>query len=330
MRAPLAFLLPLLTVSLVSWGAHAEGAGGRASAEELFESARRDLRAGKTADACPKLEESQRLDPGVGTLLHLGECYERLGRTASAWTSFREASALAKRSGDAEREKLANDRAERLSPTLARLVVVVPTEADVEGLAISLDGAPHARVTWPVAVPVDPGPHRLEATAPQHHAVRWSIEAVAGQTVRAALAPLPQAGPPPGVGAGTPLPVASSAPSQAPASPPPTSSHRTWVVVGTAVTAATLVTGATFGLVAQRAWSRSRDECDDDNACSAAGLADIDRAKSSATVATALVGAGALLGSATLVLHWTLPRAGDRQIAAGVGPGGVRLAVRFP
>ena len=40
-----------------------------------------------------------RLDPGAGTLLNLGDCYEKSGRTASGWAAFREAVAVAHRTG---------------------------------------------------------------------------------------------------------------------------------------------------------------------------------------------------------------------------------------
>ena len=111
----------------------------KVAAEALFDDALKLMRAGKHADACPKLEESQRLDPGIGTLLYLGECYENVGRTASAWASFREAASRAGAEGQSERLKSATERASRLEPKLAYLTIQAAPEARaIQGLSVRL------------------------------------------------------------------------------------------------------------------------------------------------------------------------------------------------
>src|SRR5471032_2545697 len=91
-------------------------ASSQAAAEALFDEGVKQMKVGNFTVGCPTLEESERVDPGVGTLLYLGECYEKLGRTASAWATFREAASLAASSGESGREKVAVERAARLEP----------------------------------------------------------------------------------------------------------------------------------------------------------------------------------------------------------------------
>src|SRR5260221_714184 len=90
--------------------ARADG-GPTEPAKALFEEAIKLLDAGRTAEACPKLEESKQLDPRVGTEFELADCYERMGRTASAWSGF---VALAGRATKPDHIKKARARAEAL------------------------------------------------------------------------------------------------------------------------------------------------------------------------------------------------------------------------
>ena len=94
-----------LVVSAVAFAANLIARGGwagvqeQAAAEALFQEARQLMKTGAYAEACPKLFDSNRLDTAVGTLLYLGECYEKSGKTASAWTTFLAAAESAHRTG---------------------------------------------------------------------------------------------------------------------------------------------------------------------------------------------------------------------------------------
>ncbi|MEO8877348.1 MAG: hypothetical protein ABI461_17265, partial [Polyangiaceae bacterium] len=91
--ATVAFCFPIAT------SAYAQNPSDLAAAEALFEDGRKSMDANDFAAACPKLEESERLAPAVGTLLNLGICYEKSHRTASAWATFKEATSAARASG---------------------------------------------------------------------------------------------------------------------------------------------------------------------------------------------------------------------------------------
>src|SRR5262245_34891354 len=75
---------PALALVLGAGAATAQGPDA-AGAEWLFREGRALMKEGNLTAACPKLAESLRFDPAVGTLMNLAECEEREGKTASAW-----------------------------------------------------------------------------------------------------------------------------------------------------------------------------------------------------------------------------------------------------
>jgi hypothetical protein len=201
--------LAAIVVLATSSVAQAEASqADKITARALFDEGRRLVGEGKHAEACPKFEESRRLDPGIGTMFNLADCLEATGKTASAWSVFLETAARLKAEGGApEKEQAARKRAAALEPKLSKLKIVVPESAQVDGLVVKRDGSPQGRGAWGVSIPVDPGVHVIEAVAPGRR--RWvqSIElAKAGADVTVTVAPLElgaeAAGPPV-----TPMPV---------------------------------------------------------------------------------------------------------------------------
>ena len=57
--------------------AFAQSASDKAQAQALFDDGRHLMEQGKFAEACRKLEGSQKLDPGAGTLLNLAPVTRR-------------------------------------------------------------------------------------------------------------------------------------------------------------------------------------------------------------------------------------------------------------
>jgi hypothetical protein len=161
----------LLCAQVASAPASAQStAQDQATARALFNEARQLMKDGSYDRACTKLETASQLYAGSGVLLNLGDCYEHLGHTASAWTEFAEAASVAEREGRADDLAEARRRQVAIEAKLSRLAIRVPRETP--GLVVKRDGATLVRGVWGEAVPADPGTHTVTAEAPGH--VPWS------------------------------------------------------------------------------------------------------------------------------------------------------------
>lgn len=134
-------------------------------AEQLFHEGQRLLAEGKVHDACAKLSASYELEPGLGTLLNLAVCHEREEKTATAWTEFTEAAARAEHASDAERQQFARSHADALSKSMKRAIIRL--DGTPAGTTVKLDGRELPSAALGVAVPIDPGSHTIEVSAPQ-------------------------------------------------------------------------------------------------------------------------------------------------------------------
>jgi hypothetical protein len=170
-----------LCVLLSAPCAHAQ-AEDQAAARSLFDEGRKLLKARNYTDACPKLEAASKLYASAGILLNLGDCYEKVGRTASAWTEFGESAAAADRASRHDQEAEARKRQAAIEPRLSRLAIRVPHE--IRGLVVTRDGSELAAAAFGSAIPVDPGPHEIHAQAAGHEPWTTSVSVTApGQTV---------------------------------------------------------------------------------------------------------------------------------------------------
>lgn len=216
----------------------------RLAAEALFNEGLRLMQANDYAPACPKLAASYRLDPGLGTLLYLADCYESQGRTASAWITFREAVFLAREAGDQEREQAALEHADALRTKLSSLQLQMTKPAP--GLALSLDDHALAPELINVPLPVDPGGHVIVASAPGH--VSWTQSFTIAATPSVVPVTIPA------------LAALQAAPPPAAAAPPPARGAASnlnalgWVAVGVGATA--MVGGGAAILAGVDPWPR--------------------------------------------------------------------------
>jgi hypothetical protein len=264
----------------------------------LFEQASALVDQGRFPEACEKFAASQELDPGLGTLLYLADCYDRAGRSASAWALFREVQARSRRANQPDREQIAAERANALDAKLSRLELRVPPSRQVPGLELSLRGAVVPQASWNVALPVDPGPMRVEARAPGKKP--WSLEIVVAPGPAARTVELPQ------LASAPQAPSLQATPSPALDRAPGSSTQRNAGLVLGGVGLVGLAVGGFFGYRAYERNKSSKAECrtEEPNACSAQGTSLREDAASAAKLSTIITASGAALvvGGATLVL----------------------------
>jgi len=158
----------------------AEPAPGKAGeAQTLFDEAVKLMRADHYAEACLKLEASQRLAPAIGTLLYLALCNEREGRLVAASTYYLEAQRMARAAGLEKQEALARERASVVASRLSRVAIETEGVGETPGLRISLDGANIGHESWSTPIPADVGIHTLRATAPGKKSWETTVQVAA-------------------------------------------------------------------------------------------------------------------------------------------------------
>lgn len=291
--ATIAVMRALSILCALCWAGQASADGeSTALAQSLFEEGRTLMSAGNYAEACPKLEESQRLDPGGGTLLNLASCHEKQGRTATAWAEYNEAASIARRDGRTDREREATARVQALEPLLRRVTVAVDPKNPV-ALDLTLDGRKLPGAAWGSAIPLDPGSHELVASAAGRETWKHSFELAKDGEIQPISVPELTLAPeePPPVAA--PLPKLEKPKEQQPETDrKPTSAGpplSTWVAGSVAVVGFGI--GTWFGLRALDEKSKSDDRCKGD-ACSPDGLEYNEDAQRDAWISNAGIGVG--------------------------------------
>ena len=298
-----AFLVPTL--------AHAQ------DADTLFKEGRALLDQKKYDEACPKLAESQRLDPGAGTLVALSMCHEGQGKTATAHDELKQAAALGRKNGRNELANAADKRAAAMEPKLSKLVVRLP-KGERDRYDVTLDGEKlnGERLETPFAV--DPGEHKIEASAKgkltKSYTVRLNaagvIEVVIDKLDDAAVAAPVVAPPPPRKEPS--LVLTTEPPAEADAKPG--SAQRAVGIITMVAGIGGLVTGGVFIAKGVSEKSAADRICDGVSTCNEnAEQEGIARAKESTMIGaiSGAAGTGALMIGA--IIYFTAPSKADSK-----------------
>jgi hypothetical protein len=280
-----------------------------AAAEALFNEGRALLDKGDYPSACAKLAESQRLDPSSGTALNLARCQRQLGKTATAWASYKLAARLARQQGKAPRAEEADRNAAELEKVLSYLTIEVPDA--VPGLEVRRGDVRLEQGALGSRLPVDPGKHVITARAPGYRTATIEVDvAPAGDAKTVRLPALDKEPAPPLASALVPSAPPARAEAPAPAAPDAGSGAAPWIVGGVGV--ASLGVGAVFGGLALKSYGDAKTACPLRTGCSSMALdlrsrAGLDANVSNVTLAAGIVGLG--VGTVLFVLGRKRPSA---------------------
>jgi hypothetical protein len=238
----------------------------KAVAESLYQAGLKLMDDGKFAEACPKFVESQRLDAASGTQIALAKCFDKSGKTASAWALYKDVAFAFKKAGNAAGEKAATDKSNELEKKLSRLQI--NAAGDAPGLVIRRDNEEVGKAVLGTPIAVDPGPHVIEATAPGYQV--WQTTVQIGkendnQSVN--------------------IPALTMAPKKS-----NTLRTASYVVGGVGV--AGLVVGGIFGGLAASGKSKLKTECPNNVCPTGAAVDDLASTKGKATISTIGIAVG--------------------------------------
>jgi hypothetical protein len=313
----------LLICLLAAQNARAQSA----TAEALFQEGKALMKAKQYDQACPKLEESYRQDPATGALLALAMCHEKQNKLAAAWAEYIDVASRSKQEGRKDRADSARKSADALFPRLSQLTVKVDSEnATVQGLEVRRDGVVVGQGAWGTAVPVDPGQHKIEVSAPGRES--WSTVVAVGpegdrRTVeipllKAAVAPAKVTAPADGGSASQPA-VASASNANG---------MSTLQIVGLATAGVGVVglgLGTYFGISALKGKSDTNDACPNETCIDPASYDKRHSAVASGNISTiAFVAGGVLAATGTTLFIIGRPHGTETgpkaQLVPLVGP----------
>jgi hypothetical protein len=307
------------------------------AAEALFQTAKALADQGQWAEACPKFDASFKLDEQLGTLLNLANCWEQVGKVASAWVRWNEAVEWARRDGD-DRLGWIQDRQSKVVARLPKLLLQV--EHPVATLVVLQDGRPVPSASFGVALPVDPGSVTLRIVRGQDVLEERQVQAEEGKVteVKLDLQAIDRAHP-----AATPPPVPPTGPTPPPKPDEPSEPYdptqrNVGIAVGAVGIAAVLAAaGLEIAALVKKGEANEPDACQN-GFCSPQGLRAADQGATFAEVGQ-WVGIGGLAALAIGVtvfltapseepararMHppplWLAPWVGHR--AGGLGLGG--------
>jgi len=271
-------------------------------AQELFDNAMALIKQGNFVDACPKLAESQTIDPQIGTLFQLANCEQQTNKLASAWANFISVAARAASVNKPDHAKEAQARADLLKVRLTRLLLLIPAESrTVPGFEVRRDDIVIGPASFGVPLPVDSGKHVIKVSATGKRTWETTVETAGeGATITVSIPGLKEE---PSVG-----PVGSGGARDGQSTSAGWSGQHTAGVVMAGAGLVGLGVMAGFGIDVGQKHNASKPYCSDDRKyCEQPGLDLEKQAHASASISNASLAVGATLLAAGVTVFLLAP-----------------------
>ncbi len=133
------------------------------AARELFVAAEQDEDAKRWPEALEKMRRVAQVRLTAGVRYHVALCEENVGELLAALADYTVAENQAKHESAQDVLALVGPRLSKLNSRVPRLTLHV--EGDPGDLEVRLDGVIVLKAMWGVAIPVDPGQHKITAVA---------------------------------------------------------------------------------------------------------------------------------------------------------------------
>jgi len=151
-----------------------------ADADALIKDGKKLMADKKYDEACPKFAEAYATNKNPATLVDVALCHEKQGKLTTAWSELLDAEADARKAGRSDVETRARSNSKALEPKLPRIVVNIASPTP--GLEVTIDGQKIEPNVQAKGRPVDPGDHKVVATAPGYKPFETTVTVKQGQS----------------------------------------------------------------------------------------------------------------------------------------------------
>jgi hypothetical protein len=155
--------------------AKAASADDRAAAQKHLNQAEELKKQGQLAEACKHLEEVERLDPKLPTLMELAECTEQLGHVVEAQAQWALARDRAKHDEKPQSRARAETRLAAVQKRVAHLTLQLAANAPA-GARVLRDDVPLELASLASALPMNPGDHVIVVELAGHDDAKYAVK----------------------------------------------------------------------------------------------------------------------------------------------------------